>query len=59
MTAGLAAPTAAGGVSRISGDAAVVMKMTVGQLKEELKSRGLKASGAKAELQQRLLQAQE
>jgi hypothetical protein len=33
--------------------------MTVGQLKEELKSRGLKASGAKAELQQRLLQAQE
>ena len=55
----MAAPTAAGGVSRISGDAAVVMKMTVGQLKEELKSRGLKASGAKAELQQRLLQAQE
>ena len=53
----MAAPTAAGGVSR--GDAAGVYKMTVGQLKEELSSRGLKASGVKAELQQRLLQAQE
>ena len=43
--------------SRSEGDAAGVEKMTVGELREALKSRGLKVTGVKSELQQRLSEA--
>ena len=43
--------------SRSGGDAAGVEKMTVGELREALKSRGLKVTGVKGELQQRLREA--